>query len=86
MGSWKAIRPGKDKDWELYDLSRDLEEQSDVAAQHPDVLARMTAFAEQAREEPREGVFHDRAIHEKDRRAKFGDTGSAPKRREGAGK
>ena len=80
MGHWKAVRPGKDKGWELYDLNGDLEEQSDVAAQHPDVLARMTAFAEKAHEEPREGVFHDRALHERDRRAKFGDPASPPKK------
>jgi len=42
------------------------------------VLARMTAFAERAHEDAREGVFHDRAIHERDRRAKFGDPASPP--------
>jgi arylsulfatase A-like enzyme len=73
MGHWKAVRPGKDKGWELYDLNGDLEEANDVAARHPDVLAGMTAFAEQAHEGARVGVFHDRAIHERDRRAKFGD-------------
>ena len=74
MGTWKAVRPGKDKEWELYDLAKDPREQDNLAAQHADVLAKMKAFAEQAHEDPREGVFHDRAIHERDRRAKWGDT------------
>jgi len=74
MGQWKAVQPGKNKDWELYDLSSDVEEQHNLAAAQPDLLAKLKAFAEQAHEEPAEGVFHDREIHERDRRAKFGDT------------
>ena len=74
MGNWKAVQPGKNRDWELYDLAKDLEEQHNVAAEHPGVLAKMKAFAEQAHAPAREGTFHDRAIHEKDRRAKFGNT------------
>jgi len=74
MGHWKAVLPRRSKQWELYDLRTDLEESTNVAAQHPDVLARMKALAQQAHEPAREGVFHDRAIHERDRRAKWGDT------------
>jgi len=74
MGDWKAIQPRPDGDWELYDLSKDIGEQHDVAAEHADVLAKMRAFAQQAHEPAVEGVFHDREIHEKDRRAKWGDT------------
>jgi len=73
MQQWKAVQPGKNKDWELYDLSSDVEEQHNLAAAQPDLLAKLKAFAEQAHEEPAEGVFHDREIHERDRRAKFGD-------------
>jgi arylsulfatase A-like enzyme len=74
MGTWKAVQPAKNRDWELYDLSTDREEQNNLAAQHADVLAKMKALAEEAHEEAQEGIFHDRAIHEKDRRAKWGDT------------
>ncbi len=73
MGTWKAVRP-RNSGWELYDLSQDLGEQNDLAAQQVDVLARMEAFAEEAHEDAVEGVFHDRAIHERDREAKWGDT------------
>ncbi len=72
MESWKAIRTGPNRDWELYDLSRDVSEQDDVAADQPEVLAKMRAFAEQAHEPVEEGVFFDREIHERDRRAKYG--------------
>jgi len=77
MGNWKAVRPaakgkGKATAWELYDLATDIEESKDLAAEKPEVLAKMTAFAEAAHEEAREGTFHDRAIHERDRQAKFG--------------
>ena len=72
MGHWKATQSRKNKHWELYDLSKDVEERNDLAAQHPGVLAKMKAFAGRAHEEAREGVFHDRTLHEKDRRAKRG--------------
>ena len=74
MGHWKAIQPRTNGAWELYDLSKDIEEKDNLAAKHPDVLARMKDYAKQAHEPAREGVFHDRANHEKDRRAKWGDT------------
>ncbi len=76
MESWKAIRPNENRPWELYDLSRDLSEENDVAAENADVLAKLTAFAEEAHVPAEEGVFHDREIHERDRQAKYGDTRS----------
>ena len=71
-GHWKAVRPRSTAPWELYDLKEDIEEARDVAAGNADVLAKMKAYAEQAHEPAREGVFHDREIHERDRRAKWG--------------
>ncbi len=41
----------------------------------------MKAFADEAHTPAREGVFHDRSIHEQDRRAKWG--GRAPQQRRG---
>ena len=74
MGTWKAVLPRNSQEWELYDLSTDLGEQNNLAAQQADVLAKMKAYAQEAHEDAVEGVFHDRAIHEKDRQAKWGDT------------
>ncbi len=46
MGDWKAVRLKKDAPLELYDLARDPNEQHDVAAAHPDVVADDRALPE----------------------------------------
>jgi len=80
MGHWKAIRPRPTQPWELHDLATDISEKHDVAAANPGLLARLQALAEKAHEPVREGVFHDTELHERDRRAKFGETSlPAPK-------
>ena len=38
---WKAVIPGKGKPLELYDLSKDIGEKTNIAGQHPDVVADM---------------------------------------------
>ncbi|QBE65423.1 arylsulfatase [Pseudoduganella lutea] len=40
-GKWKAVRLKRDGPLELYDLSRDPKESTNVAARHPDIVARM---------------------------------------------
>ncbi|MBX3413036.1 MAG: arylsulfatase [Pirellulales bacterium] len=40
VGQWKAIRQRPAAPLELYDLSRDVGEERDVAAQHPEIVAR----------------------------------------------
>ena len=76
---WKAVQPGKNRNWELYDLSRDISEQHDLAAEKPEVLSKLKALAEQAHEPVEEGAFFNRELHERDRRAKFGGR-EAPRR------
>ena len=49
MGSWKAVRLAKDKPLELYDLTSDLHEDHDVAASHPEIVARIEAYLATAR-------------------------------------
>lgn len=50
MGRWKAIRP-----WggalRLYDLGTDLGEEHDIAAEHPDIVAKIEAYLATARTE-----------------------------------
>jgi len=46
-GDWKAYKPRKGN-WELYDLSKDIEEQNNVAAQNQKTLAKMIEFAKQS--------------------------------------
>ena len=51
MGRWKAVRSGAAGKLELYDLETDLGETTDVADQHPDVVARIEAYLATARTE-----------------------------------
>lgn len=74
MGKWKAIQPKKNAAWELYDLDADISEANDIATNHPDILARMQAFAERSHEPVRPGTFTTRTRHERDRKAKWGST------------
>lgn len=50
-GDWKALRTGLRGDLELYNLARDPGEQHDVAAEHPEVVARMEQLLQTARTE-----------------------------------
>ena len=53
MGRWKAVRPSPGGDIELYDLELDAGETRDVAALHPDVMARIERYLAEARVPPR---------------------------------
>lgn len=53
-GDWKAVRGDLDRQLELYDLRRDIGETTDVAAEHPDVIADILAYLDTARVETRE--------------------------------
>jgi arylsulfatase A-like enzyme len=48
MGSWKAVRPARDKPLELYDLKTDPHEDHDVAAAQPAVVQRIEAYLKTA--------------------------------------
>jgi arylsulfatase A-like enzyme len=48
-GDWKAVRERPGGPLELYDLKTDLGEEHDVAAAHPDVVARIEAYLRTAR-------------------------------------
>jgi len=51
MGNYKAVKPAKNKPFELYDLSKDIGEQNNIANEHPEILAKMEAFAKQSHTE-----------------------------------
>ncbi len=78
MKNWKAVRPKQNSPWELYDLSKDISETRDVSKEQAQILKQMLAFAEEAHEPVREGIFHSTELHEKDRRAK--GMGSRPRK------
>jgi arylsulfatase A-like enzyme len=72
QSQWRAVRPKANQPWELYDLSTDPSESKDLAAEHPQILAKLTELAERAHQPVREGTFSTTKRHERDRRAKFG--------------
>ena len=49
FGTWKAVRNGPEKPIELYDLSNDASEQSDLAKQKPDLVAQAEALMKSSR-------------------------------------
>ncbi len=44
MGRWKAVRPKTKAEIEIYDLATDLSEENDVAAEHPNLVAKAGAL------------------------------------------
>jgi arylsulfatase A-like enzyme len=48
---WKAVRLRPEKSLELYDLSKDISETTDIAADNPDVIAKIEEWLKTARTE-----------------------------------
>ena len=51
MGDWKALRLKANGPLQLYDLKTDVGEKHNVAAEHPDVVAKIEAYLKTARTE-----------------------------------
>ena len=49
--NWKGVRTGLEGELELYNLSSDLSEQSDISADNPDIVAKIEDYLETARTE-----------------------------------
>ena len=62
MKNWKAIKPDTDAPFELYDLSKNLEELHDVSDQFPDVLQKMKMYADEAHTPPCKGKVLDASL------------------------
>jgi hypothetical protein len=62
MNDWKAIRPNKNLPFELYDLSKDIEELHDGATQFPDIIERMKTYAKKAHTPVRLGKVLDASL------------------------
>jgi arylsulfatase A-like enzyme len=48
LGHWKGVRQGMDQPLELYDLATDARERQNVAADHPEVAARLNRYLDSA--------------------------------------
>ena len=53
MGKWKMLRQTSDADWELYDLSKDIGETNNLAAENLKQVEKMTEWIAANRTEPR---------------------------------
>jgi len=47
-GRWKAVREGPEQPLELFDLATDIGEESDVTAEHPEIVGEILAYMESA--------------------------------------
>lgn len=70
-GDWKAIKPGKDAAWELYDLNTDVSESTDVSGQHPELLSELMSVAKKSHVPARPGKFLRQDLQKRDRTAKW---------------
>jgi arylsulfatase A-like enzyme len=59
-GNWKAVRNKSNDKFELYDLSKDIGEEHNVAADHPEVMAKIEAICREAHSPERKYEAADR--------------------------
>ena len=79
MQHWKAYTNGKD--WELYDVSKDIEEKQDLSKNNPRILEKLIEISEKEHEPVRPGEIYDRDIIEKDRKQAPHKRKTKPKKR-----
>ena len=60
MGKWKAVRHKSNIPFKLYDLSSDIGEKNNIAAGHPEIVAKIEAYIKRSRIEPREQIEPDK--------------------------
>lgn len=78
QGPWRAVRPGRNKAWQLYNITADPSESEDLALAEPSTLDKLAALAKDAHSPVVEGTFATTQLHERDRRAKFGKQDEVP--------
>lgn len=61
-GKWKAVKPSNSSDFELYDLSKDLEESTNLALKNPTILTELIEFAQEAHTPPQFGEIVDSSL------------------------
>jgi len=70
--NWKAYKAAhskkKETQWELYDLSKDIEEKNNVADKQTGILNKMIAFAQEAHVKEEVGEIYNKSLTNKDHR------------------
>jgi len=66
MKNWKAYK-AKKGEWQLFDLSIDIEETDDLATSHPDLLKELVALAQSSHQAIKPGEIFNRKLIQKDR-------------------
>ena len=79
MHDWKGYRGSPRMDWQLFDLSKDISETTDVSAANMVIINKLIDFATAAHTPAVEGTFASTDLHERDRKAKWGDKTSPPR-------
>lgn len=79
IGDWKGVLNRKAGTWELFDLSKDVSEESNLAKSNPEMLVRLKEVVEREHRPANPGSYTDRTLHERDRKAKWGASAEAPK-------
>ena len=70
LGNWKAIKPRAKADFELYDLSVDVEELDNVVDQHREIMAEVRKVIEISYTPERPGKVLDTSVGFKNHEAK----------------
>jgi len=68
INNWKGVMLNIMKDnmqWQLFDLNNDIQEQHDVAAQHPDIVRQLDAIVKKEHRTPEVSTFLMPALEEK---------------------
>ena len=60
MGKWKAVRHQSNVPFELYDLSKDIGETNNLAAENPDIVVKIEAYIRGNRVEPSAQIEPDK--------------------------
>jgi len=71
-GNWKAVKPNEKTDWELYDLKTDISESNNIAAQRPELIDELAAFAKRSHTPAKPGRFLRMDLQKRDRIARNG--------------
>lgn len=69
MGNWKGIIlnivKSNNMQWQLFDLNNDIQEQHDIAAQHPDIIKQLDAIVKKEHHTPEVSKFLMPVLEEK---------------------